>query len=109
LPEWSPLPPALPGKNFPGGWSQVLSVCGNKRINNHPAESISDTENYHHWNSELDSLNRIDGNSKTDDEIWDQEWKWYWGSWKPRVWQCVCRTKCSWISSANTHVNETGW
>jgi hypothetical protein len=65
LSEKSPVPPALSGKDLPGGQTQVWNVRQIKQINCHPAErdedsspeSISDTENWLNWNGDLDYSN----------------------------------------------------
>jgi len=59
----SPLPPALSAKDLPGGRTQILNVHRIRRINCHPVESdedsaphsISDTDDWLHWNGDLDN------------------------------------------------------
>jgi hypothetical protein len=61
----SPLPPALSAKDLPGGRTQILNVRQIQRINLHPVksdedsapESILDTEDWFHWNGDLDDPN----------------------------------------------------
>jgi hypothetical protein len=63
--ENSAVPPALSGKDFPGGQTLVLNVHRIKRIDCHPAESyeggsprsISGAENWLNWNGDLDNTN----------------------------------------------------
>jgi hypothetical protein len=43
LSERSPLPPALPAKDLPGGRIQILNVCRIGRINRHPVGNDEDT------------------------------------------------------------------
>jgi len=65
LSERSSLPPPLPAKDLPGGWTQILNVRRLWRINRHPVkcdqdsatESISDTKNRLDWNGDLDNPN----------------------------------------------------
>jgi len=65
LSERSPLPPALSAKELPGGRTQILNVRRIRRINRHPIESdkdsapksISDIEDWLHWNGDLDTPN----------------------------------------------------
>jgi len=65
LSERSPLPPGLSAKDLPGGWTQILNVRQIRRINSHPVESdqdsalqsISDTEDWLHWNGDLHNPN----------------------------------------------------
>jgi hypothetical protein len=42
LSERSPLLPALPAKDLPGGWTQILNVHSIRIINCHPVESGED-------------------------------------------------------------------
>ena len=65
LSERSPLPPALSAKDLPGERTQILNVRRFRKINRHPVESdedgipqsISDTDHWPNWNSELDNAN----------------------------------------------------
>jgi len=76
LSERSPLPPPLPATNRPGEWTQVLNVRRIRRINRHPvesdedsaAESILDTDNWLHWNGDLDNPNDGKDNCAADFE-----------------------------------------
>jgi len=76
LSEKSPVPPALSAKDLPGGRTQILKVHRIKRIDRHPAESdedsapqsISDTENWHNWNGDLDYPNETENNWEADNE-----------------------------------------
>jgi len=76
LSEKSPFPPALSAEDLVGGQTQVLNVHPIKRIDCHPAESdedsvpesISDTENWLHWNGDLDYPNDSEEDCKADDE-----------------------------------------
>jgi len=63
--ERSPLLPPLSAKDRPGGRTQVFNVRHIGRINRHPVdsdgdgapESVSDTEDWLHWNEDLDNPN----------------------------------------------------
>jgi hypothetical protein len=63
--ERSPLRPALSAKDLPGGQTHILNVCQIRRINHHSVESeediahesISDTDDWLNWNSDLDTPN----------------------------------------------------
>jgi hypothetical protein len=63
LPERSLLPPALSANDLPGGQTQILNVCRIQRINcdavecdeDGAPESISDTEDWLHWEGNLDN------------------------------------------------------
>jgi hypothetical protein len=76
LSERSPLPPALSAKEHPGGRTQILNVRGIRRINRHPVESdedstpesISDTEDWLHWNGNLDNPNDSEEDCTADDD-----------------------------------------
>jgi len=65
LSEWCPLPPPLSAKVLPGRRTQVLNVCRIRRINRDRVESdedsathsISDTQDWLHWNGDLDNQN----------------------------------------------------
>jgi hypothetical protein len=65
LSERSPLPPDLSAKNLLGGRTRILNVSRIQRINRHPVEgdedsakqTISDTNNWLHWNADLDNAN----------------------------------------------------
>jgi hypothetical protein len=62
LSEISPLPPALSAKELPGGRTQILNVRRIRRINRHTVKSdelseperITDTDDWLHWNGDLD-------------------------------------------------------
>jgi hypothetical protein len=76
LSERSPLPPALPAKDLPGGRTQILNVCRIRRINRHPVESdndsapesISDTDDWLNWNCDLDNPNDREEDCAADNE-----------------------------------------
>jgi len=76
LSEKSPLPPALSAKQLAGGRIQVLNVRRIRRINRHPAESdddsapesVSNTENWLNWNSDLDNPNESKDDCDADNE-----------------------------------------
>jgi len=76
LSERSPVPPALPVKDIPGGRTQVLKDCRIKRIECHAAENdgvseletISDTENWLNWNCDLENANDIEDDWEADNE-----------------------------------------
>jgi len=76
LSEISPVPPAVSLKHLPGGQTQVLNVRRNKRIDRHAAESgqdslpesNSDTENWLHWNGDLDNPNVSEDDWEADNE-----------------------------------------
>jgi hypothetical protein len=76
LSERSPLPPALSAKDLPGGRAQILNVRRIRRINRHPVESdedsapesISDTDDWLNWNSNLDNRNDSEDDCAADDE-----------------------------------------
>jgi len=61
--ERSPVPPALSAKNLPRGWTQILTVCWIRRINNQQVkcddggahDSISDTKNWLNWNCDWEN------------------------------------------------------
>ena len=65
LSEWSPLPPPLCVKNLAEGRTQWLIGRRIRSINRHPVEidedsapeCISDTEDWPHWNVDLDNPN----------------------------------------------------
>ena len=65
LSERSLSPPHLPAKDLPGGRNQVWNVRRIPKMNCQPVESdedsapesISDTEDWLHWNGDLDSPN----------------------------------------------------
>jgi len=65
LSERSPLPRPLCAKDLPRGPTQILNLRQIRRINRHPVESdedsapesISDTEDWLHWNGDLDNPN----------------------------------------------------
>jgi hypothetical protein len=65
LSERSPLPPTLSAKELPGGRTQILNVRRIRRMNRQPVESdedsapenISYTEDWLHWNGDLDNPN----------------------------------------------------
>jgi len=62
LKEWSPLPPRLSEKNLPLGWTPILNVRQIRKTNCQAVKSnedsahqgISDTEDWLHWNWDLD-------------------------------------------------------
>jgi len=70
LSERSLLPPALSAKDSPGGRMEVLKDRQIQRINRHPVESTEDsapeiilhTEDWFHWNGDLDNLNDSEDN-----------------------------------------------
>ena len=74
LSKRSLLPPTLCAKDLPGGQTQISNVRRIRRINHHPAESdqdsapesISDTENWLHWNGDLDPPNASDDDCDID-------------------------------------------
>jgi len=74
--EWSPLPPALSAKELPGGPTQILNVRRIRRTNRHPVESdqasapesISDTDDWLHWNGALDNPNDSEEDCSADDD-----------------------------------------
>jgi hypothetical protein len=76
LSERSPLPPALSAKELPGGRTQILNVRRIRIINRHPVESdedsapesISDTEDWLHWNGDLDNPNDSEEDCAADDD-----------------------------------------
>jgi hypothetical protein len=76
LSERSPLPPALSAKDLHGGRTQILNVRQIRRINPHPVEtdkdsaleSISDTEDWLHWNGDLDDRNDSEEDCAADDD-----------------------------------------
>jgi len=76
LSERSPLPPALSSKELSGGRTQILNVRRIWRINRHPVESdedsapesISDTEDWLHWNGDLDNPNDSEKDCAADDD-----------------------------------------
>jgi hypothetical protein len=76
LSERSPLPSPLSAKNLPGGRTQILNVRRIRRINRHPVESdedsapesISDTDDWHNWNGDLDNPNDSEDNCAADVE-----------------------------------------
>jgi len=90
LSERSPLPPPLSANDLPGGWTQISNVRRIGRINRHPVESdedsapesILDTEDWLHWNGDLDNQNDSQDNCPADSEsdieqdnsIEDPEW-----------------------------------
>jgi hypothetical protein len=76
LPERSPLPPALSAKELCGDRAQILNVGHIRRINRHPVESdedsapesISDTDDWLHWNGDLDNPNYSEEDCTADDD-----------------------------------------
>jgi len=76
LSEKSPVPPALSGKDLPGGRTEVLNIHWIKQIDRHPGEtdkdsspeSISDTENWLNWNGDLDNPNNSEDDWEADNE-----------------------------------------
>jgi hypothetical protein len=76
LSERSLLPPALCAKDLPGGRTQVLNFSQIRQIDHHPAKSvkdstpnsIADTENWFHWNGDLDNANDSEDECEADDE-----------------------------------------
>jgi hypothetical protein len=76
LSERSRLQPALSAKELPGGRTQILNVRRTRRINRHPVksdkdsapESISDTEDWIHWNGDLDNPNDSEEDCAVDDD-----------------------------------------
>jgi len=76
LSERSSGPPAFSARNLPGGRTEVLNVRLIKRIDRHPAESdeerspesISDTENWLHWNGDLDHPNDSEDDWEADNK-----------------------------------------
>jgi len=114
--EKSPVPPAFPAKDLPGGRTQVLNVRQIKQIDRHPAqsdedssaESISDTENWLNWNGDLDNPNNSEDNGEADNES-DKEldngsevFGNHGGA------DCECGTKCSRTDSAYMTIKEEG-
>jgi len=76
LSERSPLPPALPAKDLPGGRTEILNVCRIRKINHYPVKSdehsapeiISDTDVWLNWNGDLDNPNDSEDDCAADDE-----------------------------------------
>jgi len=76
LSERSPLPPPLSAKSHPGGRTQILNVCRIRRFNRHPVErdevcapeSISETEEWLHWNGNWDNRNDSEDDCRADIE-----------------------------------------
>jgi len=76
LSERSPLPPPLSAKDLPGGRTQILNVRRIRRINRHPVQSdedsapegISDTDDWLHWNGDLDNPINGEEDCAADDE-----------------------------------------
>ena len=76
LSERSPLPPALSAKELPGGRTQILNIRRIRRINSHPDESdgasaperISHTEDWLHWNGDMDIPNDSEGDCAADND-----------------------------------------
>jgi len=76
LSEGSPLPPPWSAKDLPGGRTQVLNVRQIWRINRHPVksdedsapDSILDTEDWFHWNGDLDDPNDSEDDCAADVE-----------------------------------------
>ena len=74
--EKSPLPPALSAKELARGRTQLLNVCWISHIDRHPAESdengapesISDMENWLHWNCDLDRTNGSEDDCAVDND-----------------------------------------
>ena len=74
--ERSPLPPALTAKELVGGRTQALNARRIPRINPHPVEcdddsateSISDTEKWPDWNSDLDNPTESADDCEADNE-----------------------------------------
>ena len=76
LSETSPLPPPLSANDLHGGQTQIFNVCRIRKVNHHPVESdddctpdsISDTEDWLHWNGDLDSTNDCEDHCTADIE-----------------------------------------
>jgi hypothetical protein len=76
LSEKSPVPPALSGKDLPGGRTQILNVHRIRRVNRHSTESdedslsdsISDTKNWLNWNGDRDNPNESEDDWESDNE-----------------------------------------
>jgi hypothetical protein len=76
LSERSPLPPALSGKELPGGRTPIFNVRRIRRINHHPVESdedcapesISNSEDWLHWNGDLNNPNDSEEDCAVDDD-----------------------------------------
>jgi hypothetical protein len=76
LSERSPLPPALSAKDLHGGRTQILNVRSIHIINCHPVESdvdsahdcISHTEDWLHWNGDLDNPNDSEEDCAADND-----------------------------------------
>jgi hypothetical protein len=76
LSKSSPLPPALSPKFIPGGQTQKFNVRKVQRFKRYPVDSdkccspasISDTENWLHWNGDWDNQNDSDDDRAGDDE-----------------------------------------
>ena len=73
----SPLPPSLSHVELPGGKTKVLNVRQIRRINRYPNESDdesatetnSDTDDWLHWNGDLDDPNFNESDGEADDEF----------------------------------------
>jgi len=76
LSQRPPLPPALSGKDLPGGRTQILNVRRIRRINCHQVksnedtapDSISDTGDWLNWNCDLDNPNDSEEDCAADDD-----------------------------------------
>jgi hypothetical protein len=76
LSERSPQPPAFSANDLLGGRTQLLNVRRMKKIDHHlvesdkdsAPESISDTENWLHWNRVLENPNVSEDACEADDE-----------------------------------------
>jgi hypothetical protein len=72
--ERSPLPPALSGKDLPGGQTEIINVRRIPRISYHPVnsgqdktpESIADTKHWLNCNSNLHNPNDCDDHCVAD-------------------------------------------
>jgi hypothetical protein len=75
LSERLPLPPALSAKDLPSGRTQIMNVRRIRRINRDPVESdedsaperVSATEDWLHWNGDLDNPNDNEEDCTADD------------------------------------------
>jgi len=80
LSERSPLPPASSARDLPGRRTQILNVRRIRRISCDPVEtdedstpgSILDTENWPHWNRNLDDPHHTEDDSAADDESYTE-------------------------------------
>jgi len=76
LSERSPLPPALPPKDLPGGRTQISNIRRIHRINCYPVgsdedsspQTISDTEDLLNWTGDSDNPNDTEDDCTADDE-----------------------------------------